>query len=202
MNNDAAEIRAFLNKNPYCCEFPEKWPIQGNMIVHVGLSSHFPPKMVISSILAIVINDENQVLYLHPNNNSGNISHVLIGGRPKNDESCEEAVIREVGEETGWLIEPMSIIGYRHFHQLDLRSEQSDRQYPDFIQPIFVSRALRYVRELIISQDILPAEMIDYERAASMIIPDQGLLLRAAHESTMVNHAQQSDAPEPASPAQ
>ncbi len=173
-------LKAYLDSHPFHHESIEKWPIQGNLRVRLSLASAMPPAHVCSSILGIVLNCHQQVLYLHPSASSGSIAHVLIGGRPKPGETPEQTVIREVGEETGWHVEPIRTIGFRHFFHLEPRSESTDRPYPDFIQPIFVARAIAYSASLVLADDLIPARFIDFVTAYELTESMQQPLLRAA----------------------
>lgn len=155
-------------------------PVQGELRVRLSLGSILPPADVSSSILAIVMNSCRQVLFLHPSTPSGSIAHVLIGGRSEPGETPEQTAIREVGEETGWQVEPIRMIGFRHFFHLEPRSEKTDRPYPHFIQPIFASRALAYNANLAVPGDLIPAEFIDFVTADGLTEFPQRPLLRAA----------------------
>ena len=176
--------KAFLNSHPAHHETTETWPIQGELRVRLCLGSTLPPADVTSSILAIVVNSERQVLSLHPSTPAGSIAHVLIGGRAAPGETPEQTVIREVGEETGWLVQPIQMIGFRHFFHLEFRSEKTDRPYPDFIQPIFASRAIAYAASLARPNDLIPAQFVDVATANGLIEPAQCPLLHAAVDLT------------------
>jgi 8-oxo-dGTP pyrophosphatase MutT (NUDIX family) len=173
-------LKAYLDSYPAYHETTERWPIQGELRVRLCLGASLPPAAVSSSVLAIVVNSHRQVLYLHPSTPSGSIAHVLIGGRPEPGETPEQSVTREVGEETGWQVKPIRMIGFRHFFHLESRSERTDRPYPDFIQPIFVARAIAYNASLVLPNDRIPAEFIDFVTADGLTEPAQRPLLRAA----------------------
>jgi 8-oxo-dGTP pyrophosphatase MutT (NUDIX family) len=97
------------------------------------------------------------------------IAHLLIGGRPEAGETYREAIIREAAEETGYVIEPQAIVGYRHFHQLEPRSPATDRPYPDFIQPILLSRVLSHDETCLIASDALAGVFVDFTTAYTHI---------------------------------
>lgn len=173
-------LRAYLDSNPAHHETTEHWPIQGKLKVSLSLASTLPPVHVSSSILAIVLDADRQVLFLHPSTPSGSIAHVLIGGRPNVGETHAETVIREVGEETGWRVEPIRMIGFRHFFHLEPWSPKSDRPYPDFIQSIFAARAVAFDPDLLVLTDRIPAEFIDVATVERMTDMGQRPLLLAA----------------------
>ena len=180
MCSGESELNSYLQKYPFECEFEETWPTQGNMRVRIALAQELPPQNVSSSVMAVVVQPGQQVLCLYPDERSGNIAQFLVGGRQQNEETEEETVIREVKEETGWLIEPIGMIGFRHFHHLDPRSDRTDRPYPDFIQPIFSSKAIHRNTSDIIQEDAIPCRMIDFILARSMLSEEQHFLLAAA----------------------
>jgi 8-oxo-dGTP pyrophosphatase MutT (NUDIX family) len=173
-------LKAYLDSFPAHHESIERWPIQGKLRVRLSLASTLPPADVSSSILAIVLNSDRQVLFLHPSTPSGSIAHVLIGGRPENGETPPQTATREVGEETGWRIEPIRMIGFRHFFHLEPWVEKSDRPYPDFVQPIFAARAVTYDASLALLNDHIPSKFIAFDAAEQAIDPTQRPLLRAA----------------------
>ena len=50
-----------------------------------------------------------------------------------------------MGEESGWRVRPVKLLGFRHFHNLGpLTDEMRDRPYPDFVQPIYAAIAESY----------------------------------------------------------
>ena len=51
-------------------------------------------------MMSIVLNRDQQVLYLIPTNLKGGIAKLIAGGRPDAGKTPEETTIREVAEET------------------------------------------------------------------------------------------------------
>jgi ADP-ribose pyrophosphatase YjhB (NUDIX family) len=174
------DLTRYLAVHPWHHETIERWPVQGELRLRLAFARDLPPPQVTSSILAIVINSRAQVLYLWPSQPSGSIAHLLIGGRPKFNEPPEATVIREVGEETGWRVEPGRMIGFRHFFHLGHRSEQSDRPYPDFVQPIYAALAVEFDKSLLVKEDQIEAEFIDFATAERKTDLAQRPLLYAA----------------------
>ena len=148
--------------------------------MRLSLATALPPPQVTSSILALVVNSHSQVLYLWPSQPSGSIAHLLIGGRPKSGETPEATVIREVGEETGWHVAPRRMIGFRHFFHLGPRPEQSDRPYPDFVQPVYAALAVEFDKNLLVDADEIAAEFIDFATVERQTDLAQRPLLHAA----------------------
>lgn len=176
MNN---EVRQYLEAFPSHHETFEHWEVQGKLRVRLSLADRLPPASVSSSILAMVFNRERQVLFLHPDDPSGSIAHLLIGGRPEGAETPDETVMREVSEETGWRVRPIRMIGFRHFFHMEPRSHRTDRPYPDFIQPIYAVRTESFDADRIIAADRMPAKFIDYTLVEKVTDAGQRPLLHA-----------------------
>lgn len=173
-------LHTYLSSHPHHHEFREHWHIQGEMRVRLSLAKKLPPTHVSSSILSVVVDSMQRVLFLWPSEKSGNISQLLIGGRPEPGETPEETAIREVGEETGWRIKPIQMIGFRHFFHLEPRSMASDRPYPDFIQPIYAAVAVVFDPDLLRPDDQIPAEFLDLAYVEQTLEPSQHPLLHTA----------------------
>lgn len=70
--------------------------------------------------------------------------HILPGGRREPGESLAETAVRETREETGWLVNDLRLVGFRHFHHLTPKPEPYPYLYPDFLQVIFTARAVEF----------------------------------------------------------
>ena len=176
-------LQAYLAAHPFHHETVEQWPVQGAMRVRLCRGATLPPAHVSSSILASVIDAQNRVLFVWPATPTGSIAHALIGGRAEAGETPEQNALREVGEETGWRIEPIRMIGFRHIFHLAPRVEGTDRPYPDFIQPIYAAHARVFDPGLILSADLMPAEFLPFETAMARTELGQRPLLVAAFEA-------------------
>ena len=92
--------------------------------------------------------------------------HILPGGRLEAEESPEEAVRREVLEETGWTLGPIVLIGFLHLHHLSPRPPDFLYPYPDFVQVVFAGEADRFSEEsreedeYVIAVDLRPIEAV------------------------------------------
>ena len=144
------------------------------------LAATLPPPAIQSSVTAIVAHRDGSVLFLQPGTSTGTIAHVIVGGRPEHDESPEETLRREVAEETGWLVEPAAIVGFRHFHHLGPpHPALADRPYPDFLQPVYAAVATAHDRDLLLP-DETPCDFVDAKWALEVTEVTQRPLLVAA----------------------
>jgi 8-oxo-dGTP pyrophosphatase MutT (NUDIX family) len=131
-------------------------------------------------VLAIVTLADETVLFLNPDEPTGTLAHVLVGGRAERDETPEETLRREVAEETGWRAEPVGVVGFRHFHHLaPPHAQLADRPYPDFLQPVYAATATRLDWSALLPGEI-PCEPVNPRWAIAVTAPAQRPLLRAA----------------------
>ena len=101
------------------------------------LSDLVPPRDYITSARCLIIRG-NKILVQR--DQSG--AHVLPGGRLDPDETPEEAMRREVLEETGWNVGLAALLGFMRFHHLTPRPTEYTFPYPDFIQVVYVADAV------------------------------------------------------------
>ena len=123
-------VEAFLARHASFGGWSEEWdgvPLE----FRACISHELPPRSSIGSVRAIVLRG-SQVLLVH--------SPTLIlsvGGRCEPGESIEQALLREVAEETGWKVSPVGVIGFVHCRHLDEQRPAWGRPAPDFIDPLF-----------------------------------------------------------------
>ncbi len=175
-------LTKFIEAHPSHSEYDETWPLDPPipLRVRLGLASVLPPLEVRSSILAIVSHGADQVLFIHPAQPSGDIAHLIPGGRPEPGETPEQTLIREVGEETGWRVTPKGIVGFRHLRHLGpILPSMSDRPYPNFIQAIYAATADAFDERLLLPGEP-PCELVDATWAERVTRPEHRLLLAAA----------------------
>jgi 8-oxo-dGTP pyrophosphatase MutT (NUDIX family) len=99
------------------------------------LSSHLPPLALITTALALVF-DHRCLLMTHLRHRGWDIpgGHIELGETP------EQAVHREVLEETGATLNKVNLLGYQHIHLLGKKTTNSRYPYPDSYQVIYLAR--------------------------------------------------------------
>ena len=103
------------------------------------LSDQAPPLPYVTSVRAIVLR-QGYVLVQQDRHNR----HVIPGGQRQEGESPEATLRREVAEETGWSLGPVSLLGFMHLHHLDPKPRDYAYPYPDFCWLIYVAEAASF----------------------------------------------------------
>ena len=104
---------------------------------HLG-SAAIPPQLVQSVRCIVRVNDDIVVC-----ENADGVCHPWPGGRLEAGETPVEAAVREVREETGWLIDPDTIehLGWLHMEHLSPRPSDYPYPHPDAFQLVIAARA-------------------------------------------------------------
>ena len=110
-------------------------------------SSELPPREFVGSVRTITVCDSGVVVVDHPRPSEP--PQLLAGGHPEADESLAEALVREIAEETGWLVSPICVFGFVHCRHLDTRRPDWNRPFPEWVDPMFVSRADSFSPDLL-----------------------------------------------------
>ena len=100
------------------------------------LSASPPADESITSVRALVLKDGAVLLVRDPTE-----VHIIPGGRREAGESYEETARREVLEESGWHIEALRLLGFKHFRHLTPKPPGYRYPYPDFTQLVYGARA-------------------------------------------------------------
>lgn len=115
----------------------------GTMRLECYLTDRPPPRRYVTSARAIVT-DGDRVLVVHdPTNN-----HIMPGGRLERGETPEDALRREVIEETGWSLLHFRPIGILHYTHTEAVPEGWNFPHPDFLQIVYAGRPDEYHPEL------------------------------------------------------
>ncbi len=136
------ELAAFLGSLTPFAEQTVAWPAS-TMRLACYLTDKMPPRRYVTSARAVVFDGENVLVVQDPNN-----THIMPGGRLEPNETPEDALQREVLEETGWSLARFRPIGILHFTQIDPVPESWSYPYPEFLQIVYAASADLYHPEL------------------------------------------------------
>jgi ADP-ribose pyrophosphatase YjhB (NUDIX family) len=128
----------FLSAHLVQAEEDCRW---GELRLHVAsyLCGDLPPPELITSARAVVLRADGVLVVRDPTS-----VHILPGGRRQAGETLEQTVRREVLEETGWVIDPPSLLGVKHFRHLGPKPPAYPYAYPDFFQVVYAAQAHRF----------------------------------------------------------
>jgi len=136
-----------------------------------------PPDDLVSSVRAVVFR-KGAVVVIRDHDGSG---HIMPGGRREAGESQDEALVREIGEETGWRFEAARCFGFLHFRHLTPKPEGYAYPYPEFFQTLHVVEATGHDRRRIVRDDWeTHSRMTPIGRALAAVRDEQKLILRLA----------------------
>ena len=139
MDDDLAE---FLGPMTPFAEEMVTWTT-GTMRLECYLTDRPPPRRYVTSARAVVT-DGDRVLVVHdPTNN-----HIMPGGRLEPSEKPEDALRREVLEETGWSLSHFRPIGILHYTHTEAVPEDWAFPHPDFLQIVYAGSPGEYYPEL------------------------------------------------------
>src|SRR5262245_31322770 len=124
------ELESFLGRHEPIGGWRAEWlgvPLEARTY----LSRELPPRRLVGSVRALVLRGDS-VLLVHTSPPILN-----VGGRCQPGETVEETLLREVAEESGWVVHPLGVIGFVHCRHLDEQRPAWGRPAPDFVDPVF-----------------------------------------------------------------
>jgi len=101
------------------------------------LLSRLPPLELVTSVRCIVLDGEQALVVFGARD-----THIVPGGRREPDETPEQTARREVLEETGRLLGPLTLVGC--FALRHLAEPPPDHPRREFLQLVYVAEAVGY----------------------------------------------------------
>ena len=138
-----AELARFLARCGRLAEEIAIWG-QGAGATRLRLTSYLtaetPPLAYVTSVRSLVFRGDEVLVVRDPDG-----YHVIPGGRREVGETLEETLRREVLEETGWALGPITPFGLMHFRHLGPQLPGYRYPYPDFLHAVYLAEAGRFV---------------------------------------------------------
>ena len=147
------------------------------------LSDAMPPHRHITSARAIVIDHiQARVLVVQ----DPDTKHIIPGGRLEPGETPEDAVRREVSEETGWCLSTVLQIGVLHFAHTAPAPEGWKHPYPDFLQVVYAASTVQYEPGLKKADEyVLSSDFVSLDSARRLPLDlGQRVFLEAAYKAS------------------
>ncbi len=132
------DLAAFLAPMTAFAEEMVAWPT-GAMRLACYLTESSPPRRYVTSARAVVTDGDRVLVVQDPTN-----EHIMPGGRLEPNETPEDALRREMLEETGWSLSSFRPIGILHFHHTNPAPEGWTYPYPDFLQIVYAGTPGEY----------------------------------------------------------
>jgi ADP-ribose pyrophosphatase YjhB (NUDIX family) len=139
------QLTAFLARHTPEATEDLVWGDRMRLFLTAYLSQEMPPLSYLTSAKAVVIRDGSVLVQRDRDSR-----HILPGGRLEEKELLEAALRREIGEETGWSLGKVAIIGFMHFLHLDQKPPDYRYPYPGFLQVVYAAEALAYSPEIMV----------------------------------------------------
>ena len=153
------DLAAFLAPMTAVAEEMLTWPV-GTMRLACYLTDRTAPRRYVTSARAVVTDGDRVVVVEDPIS-----KHIMPGGRLEPNETPEDALSREVLEETGWKLTSFQPIGILHFRFIEAVPDGWPFPYPDFLQIVYAATPGKYHWEL--------KEVDGYELGAEFVPVDE-----------------------------
>jgi 8-oxo-dGTP pyrophosphatase MutT (NUDIX family) len=140
-------VAVFALKSEILHEEIARWGVN-----RLGLRVHrwcAHPADLIVSVRAVIFRNGRVVVVSAPRSDGTALHHIIPGGRREGDETLQQTLRREAGEETGWRIARLRPLAILHYHHLSKRPKDHPYAFPDFLQPVHLAEGTRYDRRLI-----------------------------------------------------
>ncbi len=172
-----ADLRNFLaGRSALCVERAEMWNVQIKLRSSTFVDEAQPPDDLVTSVKAIVFSGTNVLVARNP---SG--VHIFPGGRREAGEALDQALLREIFEETGLHVDIGKRLGFLVYHHLTPLPEGYSYPYPEFVNVVYVARA--HDKQQVVVND-------EYElEAVFMPMSETVLLSLPLHQRTLLSAA-------------
>ena len=147
--------------------------------VRYFVCDELPPERFITSVRCLVLRNHSVLILT----NRAGETHALPGGQREAGETLEGTARREVREESGWLIDSMSILGFIHLEHLGPKPSGYRYPYPSFLQVVYCARATQHHPESMLEGDYEEETLflpIDTVEASGIPEGELGYVLSAA----------------------
>lgn len=159
------DLSNFLaDRSALCVEEAQMWNGEIRMRLSTFADEAQPPDDLVTSVKAIIFSGTNVLVSRNP---AG--VHILPGGRREAGESQDQALHREIFEETGLEIDIDGTLGILVYHHLTPMPEGYSYPYPDFINVVYMASA-HEEREVVVKDE--------YELEAAFMPTSETVLLR------------------------
>ena len=169
------ELAHFLKPLTPFAEATVEWTI-GTLHLACYLTESEPPTHFLTSARAVVTDGSRVVVVEDPQK-----KYVLPGGRIEKDETPEDAMRREVLEETGWRINSFRQIGILHYRHLKVESAVGLHPSQEFLQIVYAATPGEYKPELReVGGYELGSEFMPVSKARTLSLDPGELVFQAA----------------------
>ncbi len=139
----------FLTGARLLCEEGIIWGSTLRFLLRTYATRAEPPIELVTSVRCIVFRGADVLALMDRGG-----GHIVPGGRREPGETLEQALRREVLEETGWAIGTPQQLGCIVFHHIDLPPPEYRGHYPHFVQVVYWAEAVSYHPDLLRPDEI------------------------------------------------